>query len=36
MSDADGAAIEDETGSKGRIKLDAWRDEARKFIEGAA
>ena len=36
MSDADGEAIEEQTGSKGRIKLDAWRDEARKFIEGAA
>ena len=36
MGEAEGAAIEEEIGAKGRIKLDAWRDEARKFLEGAA
>lgn len=36
MNDEQGAAIEEEVGAKGRIKLDAWREEARKFMEGAA
>ena len=28
--------IAEEVGAKGRIKLDAWREEARKFMEGEA
>ncbi len=36
MSDEQGAAIAEEVGAKGRIKLDAWREEARKFMEGEA
>ena len=36
MGEAEGEAIEEQIGAKGRIKLDAWRDEARKFLEGAA
>ncbi|MFN0263514.1 30S ribosomal protein S2 [Tepidamorphus sp. 3E244] len=36
MDDEQGGKIEEEVGAKGRIKLDAWRDEARKLMEAGA